>query len=333
MWTNRRFQYRNSENHERTSCGAAIQSVREKAPVQTVVQFARSLGVSISRPSKIKSALCGSSLEARLVGDEVAGRVYLHASGEVAVSAPRSTSQHPRARERVRPPHPPAVSTGKQHAPRAPLKMLEYDAELSERLGLPAAYTDPNNNSDSDKSSRGDKYSLRPRSARRRGLAEDAPAAKRQAKPKQKPAPLSKYRRKTANARERSRMREINQAFEALRRAVPQMSVAHQANEKLTKITTLRLAMKYISALSAVLSSNEPAQDLLSDCSELDCFLLESDGESLPLHSDFSDHSLTPADFSVDFPDDSLAPVDFEPLSPDLGDHLSHFDPFLAGFS
>lgn len=38
---------------------------------------------------------------------------------------------------------------------------------------------------------------------------------------KQKPASLSKYRRKTANARERSRMREINLAFETLRKAVP----------------------------------------------------------------------------------------------------------------
>ena len=201
--------------------------------------------------------------------------------------------------------------------------MLEYDAELSERLGLPL---DANNNTgDSDKPSRGDKYSLRPRSVRRRGGGDDGPRGK--AKPKA--APLSKYRRKNANARERSRMREINQAFEALRRAVPQMSVTHQTNEKLTKITTLRLAMKYISALSAVLS-NEPQQDLLSDCSELDCFLLESDGESLPLQSDFSDHSLTPADFSGDFPEDSLATDDFVS---DFDDHLSHFDPFLAGFS
>lgn len=49
-------------------------------------------------------------------------------------------------------------------------------------------------------------------------------------------------------------MREINEAFEALRRAVPHLAVdAH--NEKLTKITTLRLAMKYISALSGLLTA------------------------------------------------------------------------------
>ncbi|GJQ74932.1 hypothetical protein Trydic_g9560 [Trypoxylus dichotomus] len=239
--------------------------------------------------------------------------------------------------------------------------MLQYDDDLSQRLSLPADSpqytTDSNNNSDSDKSSRGDKYSLRPRSVRRRNnanLEENQKCAasngnngntnagnptgsskSKLPKPKQKPAPLSKYRRKTANARERSRMREINQAFEALRKAVPQMYSSHSgSNEKLTKITTLRLAMKYISSLSAVLSGSETAhhQDLLSDCSELDCLLLESDGESLPLQSDFSDHSLTPADFSVDFPDDSLTSMDFKSLSPDFTDHI-HFDPFLVDFS
>lgn len=93
--------------------------------------------------------------------------------------------------------------------------------------------------------------------------------------------------------------------------------------------------MKYISTLSAVLSgANEgTSAELLSDCSELDNFFLESDGESLPLHSDFSDQSLTPGDFSVDFADDSLTPVDFAPLSPDLSEHLTHFDPFLTDFS
>lgn len=231
------------------------------------------------------------------------------------------------------------------------MDLLQFDDELSHRLSLPLdsppLYTDSNNNRDNNKLSKSDKYSLRPRSMRRRNqnLDEDSPPSivstdknTRQPKPKQKSAPLSKYRRKTANARERSRMREINQAFETLRRAVPQMSSHSGSNEKLTKITTLRLAMKYISTLSAVLTTSSSSDssshhDLLSDCSELDSLLLESDGESLPLHSDFSDHSLTPADFSVDFPDDSLTPVDFSPLSPDLSDHLTHFDPFLSDFS
>lgn len=126
----------------------------------------------------------------------------------------------------------------------------------------------------------GEKYSLRPRSIAKRLEVEQKlkqpVLAKRTPKPKQKPAPLSKYRRKTANARERSRMKEINQAFETLRRAIPvtdstSPSSYHSASspspsssssscggsstssEKWTKITTLRLAMDYIEALTQVL--------------------------------------------------------------------------------
>lgn len=204
-----------------------------------------------------------------------------------------------------------------------------------------------------------DKYSLRPRSVKRvtellqvhhqqqakyneASLPHQPQPSKpsKSAKPKQKSAPLSKYRRKTANARERNRMREINQAFETLRRVIPQMQAAAAAstavtttaaqaaaNEKLTKITTLRLAMRYISTLSAKLQPDKVDVFLadsgaFSDCSDLDCLLLESDGESLPL----SDHSLSLT--SPDFPDTSLSPVDFgdpNTLSPflqsDFADH------------
>lgn len=212
--------------------------------------------------------------------------------------------------------------------------LLQYEDDLSQRLSLTTQnYPDPNNNGGKlSDGTRGDKYSLRPRSLRR-GLDDDRPVTitkSRVTKPKQKPAPLSKYRRKTANARERSRMREINAAFEALRRAVPHLAgPAHSPgsqNEKLTKITTLRLAMKYITALSSALRdtacSNTTLQtsnpcssdlgDLLSDCSDLDCLLLESDGESLQL----SDHSLLA---SPEFSDPGLSPCTFEdPSLPSL---------------
>lgn len=89
-------------------------------------------------------------------------------------------------------------------------------------------------------------------------------------KPKPKAAPLSKYRRKTANARERTRMREINSAFENLRRCVPHSiggggrTSPSSTNEKLTKITTLRLAMKYIRTLSEALTN--PGYDVSFLC-------------------------------------------------------------------
>lgn len=135
---------------------------------------------------------------------------------------------------------------------------------------------DDNNNS-SEKC-----YSLRPRMAPKKDEDDSdqdettRPSARKKKKTKQKPGRLSKYRRKTANARERSRMREINEAFEALRRAIPHLSPCNEnTGEKLTKISTLRLAMKYITALSNALSDSPG----------------ESDAESF-----FSDYSLTPSD-------------------------------------
>ncbi|EDV24090.1 uncharacterized protein TRIADDRAFT_9440, partial [Trichoplax adhaerens] len=59
-------------------------------------------------------------------------------------------------------------------------------------------------------------------------------------------------RRLKANARERSRMSKMNIAFEELRRLVPY----YPKDGKLTKLTTLRLAMRYISALSELLQED-----------------------------------------------------------------------------
>ncbi|XP_069677756.1 helix-loop-helix protein delilah-like [Periplaneta americana] len=181
--------------------------------------------------------------------------------------------------------------------------------------------------------SSGEKYSLRPRSLQRRSESEDSDSLGASSgrgtsrrgssggaggRTKQKPPPLSKYRRKTANARERDRMREINAAFETLRRAVPHISAsAHQnqpeGGEKLTKITTLRLAMKYIAALSQALQ--QPEQETPS-CSASSLQLM-SDGESLTL----SEHCLTPPDLRQqsltppDFSRQSLTPVGLSRLS------------------
>lgn len=123
-----------------------------------------------------------------------------------------------------------------------------------------------------------EKYSLRHRQRRQPSRAKPQTVVKeptgRVTKEKKKPKapPLSKYRRKTANARERTRMREINTAFENLRNCVPPAISCgtpddQPTNEKLTKITTLRLAMKYIRTLNEVLSSpySEAASALFND--------------------------------------------------------------------
>lgn len=143
---------------------------------------------------------------------------------------------------------------------------------------------DPNNNTRGEKS-----YSLRPRASLKRDEDDTdqdeswRPRGRTKRRSKQKGLPLSKYRRKTANARERSRMREINEAFEVLRRALPHFNPrSDNSLEKTTKIMTLRLAMKYITALDSALRQTD----------------LDSDGESLISDSISREHSLTPTSIS-----------------------------------
>lgn len=57
--------------------------------------------------------------------------------------------------------------------------------------------------------------------------------------------------RECATARERSRMHNLNDGFEELRKVIPKTN--YSSEQKLSKIATLRLAIHYISALSKVL--------------------------------------------------------------------------------
>lgn len=145
-------------------------------------------------------------------------------------------------------------------------------------------------------------YSLRPRSCNKKDDEEEdtgdfivqnlfKPRNKLKKKPKQKPPPLSKYRRKTANARERHRMKEINDAFETLKNAIPTVHFVNEniSNEKMTKITTLKLAMKYISTLAH--SLREPSS-------------LDSDGDAESLAS--SDYTWSTATPDVPFTRSSI---------------------------
>lgn len=94
-------------------------------------------------------------------------------------------------------------------------------------------------------------YNLRQSSLINRIETETRRAKPREPKPKAKPPPLSKYRRRTANSRERTRMAEINDAFEVLRQAIP--NYPEETNSKQTKINTLRMALNYIAALREML--------------------------------------------------------------------------------
>uniref|UniRef100_A0AAY4AVU2 BHLH domain-containing protein n=1 Tax=Denticeps clupeoides TaxID=299321 RepID=A0AAY4AVU2_9TELE len=69
----------------------------------------------------------------------------------------------------------------------------------------------------------------------------------------------SKVRRQKANARERTRMHDLNSALDNLRKVVP----CYSKTQKLSKIETLRLAKNYIWALSEILRAGK-RPDLVS---------------------------------------------------------------------
>ncbi|KAL8579803.1 hypothetical protein ACOMHN_060856 [Nucella lapillus] len=131
-----------------------------------------------------------------------------------------------------------------------------------------------------------EKYNLRRSSVRVRVQVEEKKQQPKQKKAKNRPPPLSKYRRRTANARERSRMAEINDAFQELKQALPDdcfegkmddegnlssssssgissgssssssMNKSKSKTPQPTKATVLRLTIDYIAALRDILGYN-----------------------------------------------------------------------------
>jgi len=108
------------------------------------------------------------------------------------------------------------------------------------------------------------KYKLRACSMKKRLETEERCSKKRGPKPKTHSPKMSKYRRKTANARERMRMGEINVAFDKLKEKIPLPSVGlgRQKCEKLTKINLLHIAINYIRTLESILESGEEGVDI-----------------------------------------------------------------------
>lgn len=163
-------------------------------------------------------------------------------------------------------------------------------------------------------------YNLRKKTIVNRIKTEKKKTLPKVPKPKSSPAPLSKYRRKAANARERGRMEDINLAFETLKSVLP--NIEEGPNFKMTKITTLRLAMNYISALRDMLGHNmdsgsdvssELSSDLQSDGDSVGTSGVSS-GEDTCLSPDSVDGNFLTMDFLSDVKLDDFADVDTEGL-------------------
>lgn len=130
----------------------------------------------------------------------------------------------------------------------------------------------------------------------------DRPKKRGPKKRKMTPARLerSKVRRQKANARERTRMHDLNSALDNLRKVVP----CYSKTQKLSKIETLRLAKNYIWALSEILRNgkrpdvvsyvqtlckglSQPTTNLVAGCLQLNSrnFLTEQCQEGVRFHT------------------------------------------------
>ncbi|KAM7370737.1 hypothetical protein PAMP_010261 [Pampus punctatissimus] len=122
-------------------------------------------------------------------------------------------------------------------------------------------------------------------------------------------AERSKVRRMKANARERTRMHDLNSALDNLRKVVP----CYSKTQKLSKIETLRLAKNYILALGEILRNgkrpdvvayvqmlckglSQPTTNLVAGCLQLNTrnFLTEPCSDGARFHMPSSPFSVHP---------------------------------------
>lgn len=139
----------------------------------------------------------------------------------------------------------------------------------------------------------------------------DKPKKRGPKKRKMTPARVerSKVRRQKANARERTRMHDLNSALDNLRKVVP----CYSKTQKLSKIETLRLAKNYILALGEILRNgkrpdvvsyvqmlckglSQPTTNLVAGCLQLNTrnFLTEQCSDTTRFHMPSSPFSVHP---------------------------------------
>ncbi|XP_048505629.1 transcription factor Atoh8 isoform X2 [Athalia rosae] len=89
---------------------------------------------------------------------------------------------------------------------------------------------------------------------------------------------MTRERRIEANARERTRVHTISAAFDTLRRAIP----AYSHNQKLSKLSVLRIACSYIMTLSKIANTPEgdgPTSAALGACVDLVSRTIQTEGK------------------------------------------------------
>ncbi|XP_061564014.1 neurogenic differentiation factor 2-like [Cololabis saira] len=163
-------------------------------------------------------------------------------------------------------------------------------------------------------------------------------------------AERSKVRRMKANARERTRMHDLNSALDNLRKVVP----CYSKTQKLSKIETLRLAKNYILALGEILRNgkrpdvvtyvqmlckglSQPTTNLVAGCLQLNTrnFLTEQCTDGARFHMPSSPFSVHPYSYRCS----RLSSPHYQPGGPGAGagalglrSHASYGSGFEAPF-
>lgn len=169
-----------------------------------------------------------------------------------------------------------------------------FSSENTESLENPAANKSLRRSSRTTRNP--ENYNFRLSSLVKRVETERRQVEPRRPKDKSKPPPLSKYRRRTANARERDRMKEINDAFDALRASLPSIQ-RDDGKNKITKFTILKHALNYMASLRDLLGLEAiPSaldDDTSSDLSSIRPGSVASCGTEDSCSSPTSGHSMT----------------------------------------
>lgn len=90
---------------------------------------------------------------------------------------------------------------------------------------------------------------------------------------------MTRERRIEANARERTRVHTISAAFDTLRRAIP----AYSHNQKLSKLSVLRIACSYIMTLGKIVDITDEGEPIngasLGACVDLVSKTIQTEGK------------------------------------------------------
>ncbi|XP_011306205.1 actin cytoskeleton-regulatory complex protein pan1 isoform X2 [Fopius arisanus] len=183
------------------------------------------------------------------------------------------TSSQSRERQRFQPPPPPPP-------PPAPLRLQEEPLALVLRGEPPRVPAHPAVNGSFERSSTFPVCIAEPTfsDSSRDGSQRESDQRNHQSGQQRNYKNMTRERRIEANARERTRVHTISAAFDTLRKSIP----AYSHNQKLSKLSVLRIACSYIMTLSKIANTpegEETTSSALGTCVDMVSRTIQTEGK------------------------------------------------------